>query len=632
MRWLGVYVVGLGAGCSQDLPDLKDFNAPPQVSVLEPEEDTTAQEGASLTFLALANDNQLAELSVQWSSDRDGPLLEDGQVDADGHTQFTTAALTPGFHAISVNVTDLEGSSAQDSVNVRILEVADAPDLIIEHPAGGETGTEEIPFAFVVTANDLQDAPSDLLVQLESSEDGYICHLPVDSTGEGRCMEILSVGTHLLTFSAIDTDGFITERTAFFDVLQNLDVDDDNDGWTLAEGDCDDVDADSWPGALERLDDGRDQDCDGTPDASAFGFSDFTWTAPTNPEVGRVDDAFLLLIGAASADLLVAHAEEGVGIPFALAEARGGRTEIYTSFPTWKGNPNTLLQGVIDAAPDPMPEDIDFDGIPDPTLYVTTTYTNDFQTWTFLSGIRYRSDNGALLSPPQTFHNLSPTYDALDVDLAFDGDGEPFTLACAPTRMHAIHTVQSPAHTTNSLLGADVCYFSSAPVMAGTAWEAPLHRCDAGACEDWTLTDNPTLVQGAVNGGDWIFGDYEMGWLVRIDAAGTGWLTDTTGAVGDVEVLSGETLLHLDVSEHQGTLYLAAIVAGAAGPEVWLQHGAADALVRQQLAFDNPVFPDALPSSVAIHADADRVFVAVTALDPLARPGFDSVGWLFLGP
>ncbi len=41
--------------------------------------------------------------------------------------------------------------------------------------------------------------------------------------------------------------------------------DQDGDGWTLAEGDCDDADAGTHPGALERCD-GRDNDCSGAVD------------------------------------------------------------------------------------------------------------------------------------------------------------------------------------------------------------------------------------------------------------------------------------------------------------------------------------------------------------------------------
>jgi hypothetical protein len=42
------------------------------------------------------------------------------------------------------------------------------------------------------------------------------------------------------------------------------DIDDDNDGWTQAAGDCNDADASIHPGATEVPDDGVDQDCSGT--------------------------------------------------------------------------------------------------------------------------------------------------------------------------------------------------------------------------------------------------------------------------------------------------------------------------------------------------------------------------------
>ncbi len=38
-------------------------------------------------------------------------------------------------------------------------------------------------------------------------------------------------------------------------------IDQDGDGWSVAEGDCDDTDPASWPGAAE-LCDGLDNDCD----------------------------------------------------------------------------------------------------------------------------------------------------------------------------------------------------------------------------------------------------------------------------------------------------------------------------------------------------------------------------------
>jgi hypothetical protein len=60
--------------------------------------------------------------------------------------------------------------------------------------------------------------------------------------------------------TGLDTDGGPPDDTGA-PVPEDL----DGDGYTSAEGDCDDTDPDSYPGAPERCDD-RDNDCDGTID------------------------------------------------------------------------------------------------------------------------------------------------------------------------------------------------------------------------------------------------------------------------------------------------------------------------------------------------------------------------------
>jgi hypothetical protein len=59
-----------------------------------------------------------------------------------------------------------------------------------------------------------------------------------------------------------DCDGLVDEGTEFYD--------DDGDGYTEADGDCDDADAHTYPGAAEQAD-GVDNDCDGQVDEGGGG-------------------------------------------------------------------------------------------------------------------------------------------------------------------------------------------------------------------------------------------------------------------------------------------------------------------------------------------------------------------------
>jgi len=61
------------------------------------------------------------------------------------------------------------------------------------------------------------------------------------------------------------------------------------------DNDCDDNDPTVFPGALERLGDSVDQDCDGHPDTTPLVFSRATFRDLGQPRVVATDDAFVLL-------------------------------------------------------------------------------------------------------------------------------------------------------------------------------------------------------------------------------------------------------------------------------------------------------------------------------------------------
>ena len=75
------------------------------------------------------------------------------------------------------------------------------------------------------------------------------------------------------------------------DVAWTADSDRDGDGYSLGDGDCDDDDAAASPGGEELLDDGVDNDCDGTTDAgtSEVEEDDAVWTGDVSVDVTRLD-------------------------------------------------------------------------------------------------------------------------------------------------------------------------------------------------------------------------------------------------------------------------------------------------------------------------------------------------------
>jgi len=266
------------SACGGDTAIVDVPNEAPEVAITTPPSGTAYDEGDIITFSAMVDDDRdpSQELYLLWASDIDGVMEEGNLADNDGVVTWVTANITPGNHIITLTAVDSEAGEASDYLELVVHDVPDAPEVAILHPVPGEYGTEGEAFEFSAFVSDLQDEPEDLVVYINTdneadSED--FCEMFPDASGLAACEYELSVGEHLLSFEVLDLDGLTGTETVYYEVIAASTVDDDGDGWSEAQGDCDDEDPSVHPTAEEFYND-VDDDCDGTVDEGTVGFDD----------------------------------------------------------------------------------------------------------------------------------------------------------------------------------------------------------------------------------------------------------------------------------------------------------------------------------------------------------------------
>ena len=280
MRY-GLIISALAIGCSSE-KGVAVYNTSPSATILEPVASAQFESDETIDFVGQVDDGETApeSLLVSWATDVEGILTDDARADVDGRVTYSTNALSPGEHVVSLRVLDSRGKSGDTSVSIFIINADDPPTISVRHPApdGSEKGEEGVPFTFEAIVGDPQDAALDLVVTVtrlaeEGDENERLCVALPDADGVATCQATLGEGTFSLTFEVEDTDGNITEATVTHVVESGLDIDNDGDGFTENEGDCDDLDYDTKPGAFESLN-GVDDDCNGLVDDTTTAYDD----------------------------------------------------------------------------------------------------------------------------------------------------------------------------------------------------------------------------------------------------------------------------------------------------------------------------------------------------------------------
>ena len=260
---------------------LSVYDTEPNASITQPADGAEYDEGTVVKLEGLVDDAQDTndKLEVSWSSDIAGLLAEGQGVDADGYTSFSTGNLEPGNHTITLQVVDSAANAGQATITVTINELDDAPVVTILRPVYGEDPIDEgEAYTFLAEITDAHDGPEALTLDITTNNpasDTVVCEgLVPDSNNQASCNAVLPASdTHMLTFTGTDSEGFSSSATVYFTVTGLEDIDNDGDGFTENQQDCDDDDLYSHPGATE-LEDGADNDCDGTVDETTDAYDD----------------------------------------------------------------------------------------------------------------------------------------------------------------------------------------------------------------------------------------------------------------------------------------------------------------------------------------------------------------------
>jgi hypothetical protein len=107
----------------------------------------------------------------------------------------------------------------------------------------------------------------------EELEEPVFCEIVPDAAGIAACEADLPPGEHMLLFEVEDLEGYVGAESVYFEVWPEEEWDHDKDGWTEQMGDCDDADPSVHPTAEEYAN-GIDDDCDELVDEGTVAYDD----------------------------------------------------------------------------------------------------------------------------------------------------------------------------------------------------------------------------------------------------------------------------------------------------------------------------------------------------------------------
>ncbi len=218
------------AGCNDT--QLATTDPAPVVNILSPVENEEFAADDLIELTAVVSDNSAPEeLTVTWTSP-DG-VIGDVVPDDKGNTYLAVSALDfgEGSVVLTIEAIDPGGQAASEAVAIVIgagdsTTTTDVPDgtptVVLTGPADAAQFIRDEEINFVGTIADAEQTPDTLVASLSSSTDGVFWEGAPSITGAVSVpWDQLSVGTHTVTLTAVDSDGMIGTDDKTFEVLND---------------------------------------------------------------------------------------------------------------------------------------------------------------------------------------------------------------------------------------------------------------------------------------------------------------------------------------------------------------------------------------------------------------------------
>ncbi len=202
-------------------------NAAPVVTITAPADGWTVLEGTDILFRGTAVDAEDGDIAanLSWDSSIDGLAIGTGG-------SFNISSLSGGIHTITASVTD--NDSETGSANIIVTITANTPPVVtITSPVDGISEGMSTSIDFVATADDAEEGDLSASLSWDSDLDGNI------GNGASFSSTILSVGTHIITATALDGGGLEGNDVIIVEITNTpptVTITEPVDGTTIEEG------------------------------------------------------------------------------------------------------------------------------------------------------------------------------------------------------------------------------------------------------------------------------------------------------------------------------------------------------------------------------------------------------------